>query len=64
MGSPDDEQRRSSGRAPLSADSDVMPAAIKGRPVFGTEMLGSWVSNFGINGLAMNEDILMRAREG
>ncbi|EHH09601.1 MULTISPECIES: hypothetical protein [Mesorhizobium] len=41
-----------------------MPAAIKGRPVFGTEKLGSWVSNFGINGLAMNEDILMRAREG
>ncbi|WP_245355362.1 hypothetical protein [Rhizobium leguminosarum] len=47
------------------ADSDVKPATIpiKIRPVFGTEDT-PWVSNFGINHLAMNEDILMPQREG
>jgi hypothetical protein len=53
------------GLAPMliAADSDVKPASIpiKIRPVFGTEDT-PWVSNFGINHLAMNEDILMPAK--
>ncbi|MET3758945.1 hypothetical protein ABID08_006329 [Rhizobium binae] len=52
-----------SERSRCGADSDLKPAAIpiKNRPVVGTEDI-PWVSNFGINHLAMNEDILMPAK--